>query len=309
MLLAAGTPLGFAGLSLDNVAGYYTFENGGADSATWASGGAYEGVLRAQGTSTGYSTAQTMFGTQSLYVTGGGFFSLGNPDKYRFGAGSFTITYWLYMPSPAPAGSSNDATLIGNKDWSGSGNNQGWVQALSGNASINDDIKANAASGGSRADATAIDMDPASQTGGGWTFVAMVVDRSSNLLWNYVADPWVLVSKGDFGASNDASEPTSASIAALSGINFDAPVGYNINIGQDGDGAGYTQLIAYFDDVALWNTALSREDLWEIYSRGRGGESLGDILLIPEPSTYAFAGIACTLAGLVALRRRKKASR
>jgi hypothetical protein len=57
------------------------------------------------------------------------------------------------------------------------------------------------------------------------------------------------------------------------------------------------------DDLAIWNRALSSQEIAAIYSAGLNG--LPMISLVPEPSTTAFAAIGC-LAFFVASRRRRQ---
>ena len=204
--------------------------------------------------------------------SGTSYVSLGTPSDYLFGdSTSFTITYWLKMP----ASQASDPGLIGNKNWSATGGNQGFVQAIAG-----DDVKANVADGSTRADTSSIDLDhDAYWDGQGkgpldpvrWTFVAITVNRSSNILTDYVMDGWVT------SQWNDSSTPTTVGIGAIGSLDS----GYPINIGQDGDGVGYDnsaypELVATFDDMAVWRRALSTAEIWEIYTAGRAGQSFAD---------------------------------
>ncbi len=210
--------------------------------------------------------------------SGTSYVSLGNPLDYQFGnSTSFTITYWVKMPDSQ----ASDPTLIGNKDWSVSGGRQGFVQAIAA-----DDVKSNIADGTTRKDTAWIDLDhDAYWDGQGkaaddpvrWTFVAMTVDRSSNVMTNYVMDGWV-VNQWD-----DSSTPTTVDITGVGSLDS----GYPINLGQDGDGSGYdnatyAELVASFDDLTVWRRSLTTSELWEIYTAGRAGQSFGDLVGISE---------------------------
>jgi hypothetical protein len=272
------------GALMDNFVGYYNFNGNGDDT----SGSANVNNATLQGTSVNYA-GTARFGSGSLHVENGDYASLGNPADYHFGANSFTISYWLNLPENM----SGDPTLVGNKNWSSSGGADGFAQAIAG-----DDVKANAASGGTRKDTGWVDLDHDAYFNDGqshWTFVALVVDRGGNTMYNYIADDWVTASSTtwasgttgqDFG--EDSSDPSTVDISDLGSL--DAPAGFNLNIGQDGDGTGYTSLTGNIDDMGIWTRALSREELWEVYAEGRINDTpLG---AIPEPATLSLIGLA-----------------
>ena len=102
----------------------------------------------------------------------------------------------------------------------------------------------------------------------------MVIDRDAQTLTSYAADEWVTVSGTswaagvagrDFGA--DSSSPSTDSDISTVG---DLTAGnLNIIMGQDGDGGGYSLPASGIDDVSIWNRALTRSEVWEIYAEGR----------------------------------------
>ncbi len=279
---------------LDGLVGYYAFNGNLQDTSGSANvnNGAAVGSpdLAVGGLFGGGVTVGDGSGTS--YV------SLGTPSDYLFGSStSFTIAYWLKMP----AWQSSDPGLIGNKNWSVSGGRQGFTQAI-----IGDDVKANVADGSTRADTGTIDLDHDVYWDGQgkdpldpvrWTFVAMSVDRTTNVLTDYVMDGWVT------SQWNDSSTPRTADISGVGSLDS----GYPINIGQDGDGVGYDnvtypELVATFDDMAVWRRTLSTEELWGIYTAGREGQSFYEYSGIPEPATLVLLG----LGGLGLIRRRKR---
>ncbi len=302
VLMVLGLSASFTmGALVDNFVGYYGFDGNGNDT----SGSANVNNATLVGTGANYSNPG-FFGTGSLHVEGGDHATLGNPSDYQFGTGSFAISYWLNTAGNIDS----DPVLVGNKNWSGSGASVGFAQAMQGG----DNIDANAADSNARYDPSPIDIDHDAYWNDGqahWNFVAFVVDRDGNTLYNYAADEWVTVSSTtwasgtagqDFG--QDSSGTTTADITGLGSL--DALAGFNLNIGQDGDGAGYDDitypsLTANFDDMGIWTRALSREELWEVYSEGRMNDnSLGTV--IPEPATLGLLG----LAGLAVLFVNRK---
>ena len=240
-------------------------------------------------------------GAGSNFITASG-------AEYEFGtATSFTVVYWLNTEDAIPG----DPALIagGGKNWSVTGGSLGWVSAIAG-----DDLDANIGDGSNRGDAATIDIDHDTywanrgEPGDHWNFVAMVIDRDAQTLTNYAADEWVTVSGTswasgvtgqDFG--QDSSSPTTDSdisnVGDLTAGNLD------IVMGQDGDGAGYSLPASGLDDVSIWNRALTRAELWEIYAEGRSNaRSLGDIIATRTPEIeLEITAIAFTAPDKIAL--------
>ncbi len=229
----------------DQFVGYYSFDGHYNDT----SGSNH--VNNASAVGTPNVNAAGLF-AKAVSVSGGtNYVTLGQPADYLFGSStSFTFTYWLKVPSAI----TSDPTLIGNKDWSVSGGRQGFVQAIAG-----DDVKTNISDGSTRKDTGLVDLDPTQ-----WVFCALVIDRSSNTMTNYVLDENV-VNQWD-----DASMPTTVNISGVGSLNS----GFPVNIGQDGDGGGYTQLSATFDDMGIWRRALAEYEIWAVYQAGRQGHPL-----------------------------------
>ncbi len=78
--------------------------------------------------------------------------------------------------------------------------------------------------------------------------------------------------------------------------------------GPDSQAPGY--LAGQLDEIAFWDTALTGDQIGEIYTAGLNGDSLST-LVVPEPSTvFSLAAGAVSIGGLTAYRRRRvRASR
>lgn len=316
VLLSSAGLLSHAGaaLSATGLVGYYSFDGDGNDTAEALGGNtsANHGGLVDNATNgtvgtlqSGYDATTKAFGSGSLAVTNGDYFTLNYPAEVQFGSGSFTFAYWLRLPTNI----TSDPSVLSNKNWSGSGTNLGFSQSVAG-----DDMRTNVKDATlARADTGTVDLDPASgaqgpanNPPGAWVFVAMVVDRDAALLSNYVADTWVPATTGTWGSGvsgadfgPDSSNPTTISIAGRGSFDTNSLAGYAINVGQDGDGEGYTQLTANIDDLSVWNRALSREELWQIYHAGRQGQSIAAV--VPEASSVFLGAL-----GLLAFFRRRR---
>ena len=144
----------------------------------------------------------------------------------------------------------------------------------------------------------------------------MVIDRDAQTLTNYAADEWVTVSGTscasgvggqDFGA--DSSSPTTDS--DISDVGDLTAGNLNIVMGQDGDSAGYSLPASGLDDVSIWNRALTRAELWEIYAEGRAnGNSLGAIVAAKTPDfELEITGITFTAPDQIRLTFNGKSGR
>lgn len=233
-----------------------------ANHAVWTDAGTYQNGMFGQAATVGDGS--------------GGHFLTANGDDYVFGASSFTVLYWANVNASV----SSDPVLVagGGKNWSSSGGTLGWVSTISG-----DDIKANVSDGSTRKDTSWIDLDPGA---GRWALVALVVDREAGVLSNYVLDENVTT------IGDDASTPSTQSISGLGSF-----TGSNnqIVIGQDGDGSGYGSSYpglpsTGIDDLSIWGRALSVEEIQAVYTSGRAGLPLGDILSALQVTLDSSAG-------------------
>ncbi len=272
----------FSRITTDGLVAYFDFDSDSVADTSAALGGS---ASTNDGSWTGTPVYKDgAFGRAAEVGDGGGSnFITSSGDEFDFGAdSSFTVVYWLNTNAAVPS----DPAIIagGGKNWSSSGGSLGWVSLMGGG----DDLKANVSDGSTRADTSLIDIDHDAywdghtldaerhlldEGGGHWNFVAIVVDRDSQTLTNYAADEWVLadstswrsgVAGQDFG--DDNSSPASINISTIGDLTAG---NLNIVMGQDGDGGGYSLPASGLDDVSVWNRALSRGDLWEIYAEAR----------------------------------------
>ena len=296
------------GVFADGLIAYFDFDSdsaadtsdalGGSDSAndgSWTGTAVYKDGAFGRAVEVGD-------GAGSNFITSSG-------AEFDFGTdSSFTVVYWLNTEDTV----GGDPAVIagGGKDWSASGPSLGWVSAM-----VADDLKANIGDSSNRGDADFIDIDhdtywaAQGQPGDHWNFVAMVVDRDAQTLTNYAADEWVTVAGTswtsgvtglDFG--EDGSAPTTNS--DISNVGDLTAGNLNIVMGQDGDGAGYSLPASGLDDVSVWNRALTRAELWEIYAEGRANNKplsaiveKGLFVDIPELSAEAKASLVAHYDG------------
>jgi hypothetical protein len=170
--------------------------------------------------------------------------TLGNQDAIY--DGSFTVGFWVKTSI------ASDGAFTGNKDWN-SGGNIGWLFNQFYNTFVN--FRAN---GGSRYDVGAEMRD------GLWHHVALAAHRATNGFRVYLDGN--LAGLGTIGPTG--AESLGAGHATLIG----------------GSGPGYYSGSGDIDDYAIWNRALSADELACIYANGLGGKSLD--LLPSDPRLY-----------------------
>ena len=174
--------------------------------------------------------------------------SLGFEDSNR----SFTAIIWANHGAL-----SGDPVIFGNKNWKGIDKGAILCAKTVNNKST---VQFNAANGSSRIDSTPSKMQFTGEGSGKWTFYAMVCSNGTFYCYQGKSD-------GTFSAKNPAT---------LS--NFDMDTGYPFVLGQQGNCAYSSIFTGKLDDFALWNRALSRDDLQRIHQSGIGGRKLGDLL-------------------------------
>ena len=176
----------------------------------------------------------------------GDYVSLAAPTDLNFGTEtSFSISMWAKLTEW-----SDDASLIGNKDWN-SGGNQGYVLATDGDGRLQWNL---AGSPGTRKD---YDGPAGTFSDHNWHHVVVTFNRTGNAV-SYV----------------DGQAVNSTSLAA-SQNSLDTPDGYATNIGQDGTGSyGPSFTDADFDDVGVWRRSLTVQEVTAIYNAGLVGKDL-----------------------------------
>lgn len=175
--------------------------------------------------------------------------SLGFEDSNR----SFTAIIWANHDAL-----SGDPVIFANKNWSGNAKGALLCAKSSGKTPI---VQFNAGNGSSRIDSNGNGWLRFNGEGSGkWTFYAMVCTNGTFYCYQGKSD-------GTFSAKN----PQTLS-------NFDMDTGYPFVLGQQGNCAYSSIFTGKLDDFALWNRALSLDDIQRIYQSGRAGKKLGDLL-------------------------------
>lgn len=178
---------------------------------------------------------------------------LDGTEKLKFADGCFAFTLWTRMP----ATQTSDPLLLGNKDWD-KGRNPGIALVAS---RVMDGVKTPGVAfncglvGNERFDLGVFDVEP-----GLWTFYAVVRD----------AEGVVTVYQGrNDGMLYRVAGPNPQAIFAT---------GLPFCIGQDGTSRYAQTLKGDVDDFALWTRALTPAEVRRIFTAGRAGAPLGDLL-------------------------------
>lgn len=172
-------------------------------------------------------------------------------------ASAFTIGFWVRTDASCSQGVSNGATVLGNKNYD-SGNNAGIVVSLWASC----EMRFNAGSGSTRADSNGYSL-----SAGQWAYAAMVVDKAGLKLTGYLFDPVK-------GTQTGSATLTPAITAQLGGL------GNGISLNEDGTGLYYQRWSASprgamdFNDLAIWNRALTADELASIFKTAKPLSSL-----------------------------------
>ena len=170
---------------------------------------------------------------------------------------AFTIGFWVRTDASCSQGVSNGATVLGNKNYD-SGNNAGIIVSLWASC----EMRFNAGSGTSRADSNGYSL-----SAGQWAYAAMVVDKAGLKMTGYLFDPVK-------GTQTGSATLTTAITARLGGL------GSGISLNEDGTGLYYQRWSASprgamdFNDLAIWNRALTADELASIFKTAKPLSSL-----------------------------------
>ncbi len=165
----------------------------------------------------------------------------------------FTISMWVKMP-PEQLG---DALLISNKDWrDGSQPGFALIAAKQAQYASQPGIGLNLGlANQQRVDMAQFDIEPEQ-----WMFLAVTLNANQTLQLSQGSTNGTLYF---INAPADRAE-------LISGMPW--------HLGQDGTGQYPFNYGGKLDDFAMWNRALSKEELKTIFESGRGGLALGDLL-------------------------------
>lgn len=164
---------------------------------------------------------------------------------------AFTIGFWMRTDNTCSQGVSNGATVIGNKNYT-TGGNAGLAIGLFGSC----EIRFNVGTGSARADSNGYSL-----SAGQWAYVAVVIDKTALTMKGYVMDPVR-------GIQTNGTAITSALVGKLGGL------GNGLGLNEDGTGLYYQRETSSprgamdFDDFAIWNRALTNDELTSIFKSG-----------------------------------------
>jgi len=197
-------------------------------------------------------------GASAIHIPSGqDYVTLGAPADLNFSTNvDFTIAFWAKVIAL-----SSDPSLVGNKDWN-SGGNPGYVIFTTNEKKVRWNV---AGQPGERRDGS---EPTGSLSDNQWHHVAVVFDRD-----------------GDVSIYVDGSLRHGAAMSPVPN-DFDTPVGYNTNLGQDGTGSyGPAFSDADMDDVGFWRRRLSVHEIASIYSQGLLGFDLSTAAGTPPSIT------------------------
>jgi len=167
---------------------------------------------------------------------------------------AFTIGFWMRTDATCSQGVGYGASVIANKNYD-SGSNEGIAIGMFGNC----ELRFNTGLGGSRGEISGAHFLSAGQ----WAYVAMVIDKSGLAMKGYAIDPAKGVQTG--GAALSA-----ALVAKLGGLKN------GIGLNEDGTGLYYKRAgtsaprgAMDFNDFAIWNRALTADEIKSIYQAAR----------------------------------------
>jgi hypothetical protein len=165
---------------------------------------------------------------------------------------AFTIGFWMRTDTTCTQGVSNGGTVIGNKNYT-TGLNAGLAIGLFDSC----EIRFNVGTGSARADSNGYSL-----SAGQWAYVAMVIDKTALTMKGYVMDPVR-------GIQTNGVAITSALVGKLGGL------GNGLGLNEDGTGLYYQREASSprgamdFNEFAIWNRALTNDELTSIFKSGQ----------------------------------------
>lgn len=170
-------------------------------------------------------------------------------------ANAYTVGFWLKTNGVCSGSISNGLPILSNKNWH-SGGNVGTTIGLWGGCEIRFNL-----GGSGRIDPSLYMTDKA------WTYVAMVVDKSAKTFTGYVSTP--------AGGLASASATITSALLACDSCFKGLITGYSL--GEDGTGGYLTnektanspRTVLDYEDLAIWNRALTADELKNIFASRR----------------------------------------
>jgi len=165
---------------------------------------------------------------------------------------AYTIGFWVRTDATCSQGVSNGASMLANKNYT-TGANAGLAIGLFGSC----EIRFNVGAGGTRADSNGYGL-----SAGQWAYVAVVIDKANLKLTGYVFDSARAMQTG-------SATLTSALVAQLGGLKN------GIGLNEDGTGQYYQRETSSprgamdFNEFAIWNRALTADELTSIFESGQ----------------------------------------
>ncbi|MCE5279842.1 MAG: LamG domain-containing protein [Planctomycetaceae bacterium] len=265
----------------DGLVGYYKFDGNTADLTGNNPNGALTGTANISTADKlpGFGTGAADLGTSKGYGDAGAtadHIEIAQPNDLSFGSGAFTVTFWMRW---------ND-TQYGGMVFGTSSSGTGWRATGRSNGNLDFYYDTN-----TQAEQRLQNVvSPYGLTGSGstqWIFVAMVIDPSAGKLNSYGGRYYQTTIGGT--ATTGLS---STSLAIVAGGSVDTTGPFLL-------GSGYN---ASFDELAIWNRALTAAEISQIYNTGHALD-LTAFLPIPEPATMGLL-LAGGLMALIRGRRR-----
>ncbi|MDM0008266.1 hypothetical protein QTI51_26070 [Variovorax sp. J22G73] len=169
------------------------------------------------------------------------------------GTTAFTIGFWMRTDASCSQGVSNGGSVIANKNYD-TGVNEGIAIGLFGSC----ELRFNTGTGSVRGEIAGAHYLSAGQ----WAYVAMVIDKAALTMNGYAVDPVR-------GVQTGSKALTPELIAKLGGLKN------GIGLNEDGTGLYYKRQASSprgamdFNEFAIWNRALTKDEISSIYKAAR----------------------------------------